>query len=75
MVYNGKVQGCKCCCSLSGAAHIYSSGKDEVQGFHRGPKTKGIINKTAKMQMRSLHGQFTSLQESLARSLHTYASK
>ena len=49
MVYNGKVQDCKCCCSLSGAAHIYSSGKDEVQRFHRGPKTKGIINKTAKM--------------------------
>ena len=49
MVYNGKVQDCKCCCSLSGAAHIYSSGKDEVHGFHRGPTTKGEINKTEKL--------------------------
>ena len=41
--------GLQVCCSLIGAAHIYSSGKDEVQGFHRGPTTKGVINKTAKM--------------------------
>ena len=49
MVYNGKVQDYKCRCSLSGATHIYSSGKDEVEGFHRSPTTKGVINKTAKM--------------------------
>ena len=40
-------QDCKCCCSLIGAAHIYSSGKDEVQGFHRGPTAKGVITSEA----------------------------